>query len=34
VGDFDANDGSIEIRGTKFFKSRRLPLADSVVAAF
>ena len=34
VEDFDANDRSIEIRGTKFFKSRRLPLSDSVVAAF
>jgi site-specific recombinase XerD len=34
VEDFDANDRSIEIRGTKFFKSRRLPLSDSVASAF
>lgn len=33
VGDFDADDRTIEIRGTKFFKSRRLPLSNSVVAA-
>ena len=33
VGDFDIDDRVIEIRGTKFFKSRRLPLSDSVVAA-
>ncbi len=33
VGDFNADDRTIEIRCTKFFKSRRLPLADSVVAA-
>jgi integrase/recombinase XerD len=33
VGDFDADDRTIEIRGTKFFKSRLLPLSDSVVAA-
>jgi integrase len=31
VGDFDIDDRAIEIRGTKFFKSRRLPLSDSVV---
>jgi integrase len=29
----DLDDGTIEIRETKFFKSRRLPLAPSVVAA-
>jgi integrase len=33
VGDFDPDDRTIEIRGTKFFKSRRLPITDSVVAA-
>jgi integrase/recombinase XerD len=33
VGDFDGGDRTIEIRCTKFFKSRRLPLSDSVVAA-
>lgn len=33
VGDFDVDDRTIEIRGTKFFKSRRLPLSGSVVAA-
>ena len=33
VGDFDLDDRTIEIRGTKFFKSRRLPLSDSVTAA-
>lgn len=33
LGDFDIDDRTIEIRGTKFFKSRRLPLSDSVVAA-
>ena len=33
VGDFDPEDRSIEIRGAKFFKSRRLPLSNSVVAA-
>jgi integrase/recombinase XerD len=32
LGDFDLNDRTIEIRGTKFFKSRRLPLPNSVVA--
>jgi integrase/recombinase XerD len=32
VGDFDIGDRVIEVRGTKFFKSRRLPLSDSVVA--
>jgi site-specific recombinase XerC len=32
VGDFDVGDG-IDIRSTKFFKSRRLPLSSSVVAA-
>jgi integrase len=33
MGDFDTDDCTIEIRGTKFFKSRRLPLSNSVVAA-
>jgi integrase/recombinase XerD len=33
VADFDVPNGTIEIRLSKFFKSRRLPLADSVVAA-
>ena len=33
VGDFDGDDRTIEIRRTKFFKSRRLPLTDSVAAA-
>ncbi len=33
AGDFEINDRAIEIHGTKFFKSRRLPLSDSVVAA-
>jgi integrase/recombinase XerD len=33
VGDFDIDDRTIEIHRTKFFKSRRLPLSDSVVAA-
>lgn len=33
VGDFNAIDGEIDIRGTKFFKARRLPLSASVVAA-
>jgi len=32
VGDFDIDDRVIEVRGTKFFKSRRLPLSDSVAA--
>lgn len=32
VGDFNVSDG-IDIRSTKFFKSRRLPLSTSVVAA-
>jgi len=32
MGDFDHDDRTIEIRRTKFFKSRRLPLSDSVVA--
>jgi integrase len=31
VGDFDVDDRTIEIHGTKFFKSRRLPLSGSVV---
>lgn len=33
VSDFDTVNGAIEIRLSKFFKSRRLPLSDSVVAA-
>jgi integrase/recombinase XerD len=33
VGDFDVPNGVIEIRLSKFFKSRRLPLSDSVVSA-
>jgi integrase len=33
VGDFDIGDAAIDIHGTKFFKSRRLPLSKSVVAA-
>ena len=32
VGDFDADDRAIEIRGTKFFKSRRLPLSTAAAA--
>lgn len=31
VGDVDLKEGTIEIRETKFFKSRRLPLARSVI---
>ncbi|MGH9163340.1 MAG: tyrosine-type recombinase/integrase [Vicinamibacteraceae bacterium] len=31
--DVDLTDGTIEIRETKFFKSRRPPLASSVIAA-
>ena len=31
VGDVDLKEGTIEIRETKFFKSRRLPLAASVI---
>jgi integrase/recombinase XerD len=33
IGDFDGSNGEIDIRSTKFFKSRRLPLSTSVVAA-
>lgn len=33
VGDVDLGDETIEIRDTKFFKSRRLPLAPSVMSA-
>lgn len=33
MGDTNLEDGTIEIRETKFFKHRRLPLADSVIAA-
>jgi integrase len=31
LGDFDVEAGQLEIRDTKFFKSRRLPLAKGVV---
>jgi integrase len=33
VGDIDLEDRAIEIRQTKFFKSRRLPLSHSAAAA-
>jgi site-specific recombinase XerD len=33
VGHFDAGDRTITVRGTKFFKTRCLPLSDTVVAA-
>jgi integrase/recombinase XerD len=33
LGDLDLENDVIEIRGTKFFKSRRLPLAPSVIVA-
>lgn len=33
LGDVDLRDGTIEIRETKFFKHRRLPVADGVTAA-
>ena len=33
LGDLHLDDGTIEIRQTKFFKSRRLPLAPSVLTA-
>ena len=33
LGDLHLDDGTIEIRDTKFFKSRRLPLAPSVLTA-
>jgi integrase len=33
VGDVHVDEATIEIRDTKFFKSRRLPLAPSVIAA-
>ena len=33
LGDVSIDDGTIEIRCTKFFKSRRLPLATTVMAA-
>jgi integrase len=33
VGDVNIDDGTIEIRCTKFFKSRRLPLATTVISA-
>jgi site-specific recombinase XerD len=31
--DIDLNAGTIEIRDTKFFKSRRLPLSSGALAA-
>jgi integrase len=33
VGDVDLKERAIEIRGTKFFKSRRLPLSDTAASA-
>jgi integrase len=33
VGDVDLEDEAIEIRGSKFFKTRRLPLSPTVAAA-
>jgi len=33
LGDVDVRDGTIEIRETKFFKRRRLPVAPGVMAA-
>jgi len=33
IGDVHLNDETIEIRDTKFFKSRRLPLSSTVMAA-
>jgi integrase len=33
LGDLDLKNDTIEIRGTKFFKSRRLPLAPGVIVA-
>lgn len=33
IGDVNVEEGIIEVRETKFFKSRRLPLAPSVVSA-
>ncbi len=33
LGDVDLRDGTIEIRESKFFKHRRLPLAEAVTAA-
>jgi len=33
IGDIDFRDGTIDVRDSKFFKSRRLPLASSVMAA-
>ena len=32
VGDVDLEERAIEIRGTKFFKSRRLPLSNSAAS--
>ncbi len=33
IGDVHFDDGTIDIRNTKFFKSRRLPLSDSTLVA-
>ncbi|HTO44413.1 MAG TPA: tyrosine-type recombinase/integrase, partial [Burkholderiales bacterium] len=33
LADVDLESGTLEIRGTKFFKSRRLPLAAAVMVA-
>ena len=33
IGDVDFRDGTIDVRDTKFFKARRLPLAFSVISA-
>lgn len=33
VGDINFRDGAIDVRDTKFFKARRLPLAPSVISA-
>src|SRR5579864_6906757 len=33
LGDVDLEAGTIEVRETKFFKTRRLPLSNSVAAA-
>jgi Site-specific recombinase XerD len=32
-GDIDLENQTLEVRDTKFFKSRRVPLAPSVIAA-
>jgi integrase/recombinase XerD len=33
LGDIDFREGTIDVRDTKFFKARRLPLASSVISA-